>query len=289
VTISKNILQGFPVPGIETVSPTCIRAISCELKKFIPSGFSSTNMTTSLPSAGSIFFAIAVLTLALGTSTRADLIVETFDGPLNPAIWNLNTGGNDWVVSDGKLKITRTNANDGRMVFVPQLIGDFDVQFDYQLNWAGFPGADRIHLGLYTDAPTYSYIVGHTQEFGGAIHGVAVDPFLRYGWGPSVHVGKMRINRTGSDIFMQYFNAGNWITLQTGTDSRDMWVSLDNYIFNSWGAGSQVEIDNFSISADQFSPVPEPGSLTVVAFTVLMAATCRSRRNQMAFNDGALQ
>ncbi|MBX3418509.1 MAG: hypothetical protein KF851_12965 [Pirellulaceae bacterium] len=232
--------------------------------------------------ANAIFVMSVALAFAMNSTTHADTYVETFDGPLNPIIWNLNAAGNDWVVSDGKLKITRTNANNAHMTFVPQLIGDFDVQFDYELFWAGFPGADRIQLGVFTDAPTYAYVVGHTQEFGGNIHGVAVDPFARYGWGPSVLVGKMRVTRTGSDILMQYSNGGGWITLQTGTDSRDMWVGIDNYIFNSFGAGSRVEIDNFSISADLFSTsIPEPGSVGIVAISSLMAGLFGSRRRRI--------
>lgn len=220
-------------------------------------------MNPNFISTKAISLSIAGLAFALGTSVRAELIVETFDGPLNPVMWDLTTGGNGWQVSDGKLKITRTTANSGRLVFAPQLIGNFDVQFDYELFWANtFAGGDRIHLGLSTDAPVHSYIVGHTQE--GNIHGVAVDPGARYGWGPNAPSGKMRVTRSGTDVFMQYWNAGSWVTLQTGADNRDMWVSIDNYIFNGFTSGSRVEIDNFSISADRFSVVPEPGSFAIL-------------------------
>ncbi len=208
-----------------------------------------------------IILASSILAVALSSSARCDLYIETFDGPLNPAIWTLDTGGNDWEVSGGILTITRSNGSNGSLTFIPQLIGDFDVQFDYSILWTNtFGFGDRLNLGLSSDTPVHSYNVFHTQE--GSIGAVAVDPIPRYMFGPNTPTGAMRVSRTGSNIFMQYLDSSsNWAILQTGNDSRDMWVGLGNYIHNNFTPGSRIEIDNFRVYANQFStPIPEPGS-----------------------------
>jgi len=193
-------------------------------------------------------------------SAHAVSYLETFDSPLNPAIWNLTSGGNNWVISGGKLTITRNNGSNGSLAFLPQVIGDFDVRFDYDVrNWTTtYASGDRIQLSTFTDTPQHSYGINRYQE--GGIAAFAVDPSVRYGWGPGLVTGTFRVTRTGSNVSMQYLdNSSNWVTLQTGSDSRDMWVQLDNYIHKGFTAGSSVVIDNFSITADQFSaPIPEP-------------------------------
>jgi hypothetical protein len=199
--------------------------------------------------------AAVALVVAIGTLASADTYLETFDGSLNSNYWNLDSGGNDWVTADGKLSVTRTNATQGSLAFVPQLIGDFDVQFEYSLFWPSTYGfGDRIHISLFTNTPQHSYVVGHVRE--GAVFGVAVDPGARYFFGHNSPSGKMRVTRTGSDVLMQYSSGVDWVTLQTGSDPRDMWLKLDNYIHNGFTAGSRVEIDNFSITAGRFSGVP---------------------------------
>ncbi len=224
--------------------------------------------------------ATAFIFLSDAAATRGDTYIETFDAALNPTLWTLSTGGNDWDVAGGVLTITRTSAGNGRLEFLPQVIGDFDVQFDYTLQWANtYAFGDRIQLSLTSDVPNYSYIVLHAQE--GSIVGVAVDPAPRYSWGPNTSSGKMRVTRTGLAVSMQYWNTGNWITLQTGTNDRNMSISLDNYIFNGFTPGSRVVIDNFSITADQFSTsIPEPSAscLLLGGLAILHAGYRRSRQ-----------
>lgn len=200
------------------------------------------------------------LSLTAATA-QAVTYVETFDNPLNSAIWDVTTGGNDWVVDGGVLTISRTNSDSGRMVFQPQIMGDFVVQFDYTVNWdISYAFGQRLQLGLSTvDAPLYNYGVLSIQE--GATFGFAVDPTLRFGSsGGPIFSGTLRVTRVGSDLTMQYLdNNGNWVTSLTDVDDRDMVVSLDNYIFQGFTAGTSLVIDNFSITAEQFSaPVPEP-------------------------------
>ena len=238
------------------------------------------NLSHDLRKAPTLLFAATLLTL---TSVQAHAVsyLETFDNPINPAIWSLTSGGNDWVVSGGKLTITRVNGNNGSLEFVPEVIGDFEVQFDYVLNWTStFAFGDRIQLSVSTNAPVHGYGVGHTQE--GSIFGFSEDPGVTYAFGPNTPAGTLRITRTGSLVTTQYLNNGNWATLRTGTDSRDMTVRLDNYIFNSFVAGSSVEIDNFSISAQQFSaPVPEPETWAMLlAGLGLVGFAVRRRRLQ---------
>ncbi len=225
--------------------------------------------------------ATTAISMSSTAAARGDTYIETFDAALNPTLWTLSTGGNDWAVAGGVLTITRTTASNGRLEFIPQVIGDFDVRFDYTLLWTNTNlFGDRIQLGLTSDFPSYTYVVLHTQE--GYINGVAVDPFPRYGpSGPNTPSGTMRVTRTGSAVSMQYWNAGNWITLQTGTNNRNMSVSLDNYIFNSFTPGSKVVIDNFSITADLFSTsIPEPSAscLLLGGLGILIGGHRRSRR-----------
>lgn len=107
--------------------------------------------------------------------------------------------------------------------------------------------------------------VEHTSPLGN-VFGVAVDPGARYQWlsDPTPTFGTMRISRVGSNVSMDYLNLGTWVTLQTGTDTRDMNVGLSNYVHYFYGDPSVMEIDNFRITADQFTAVPEPGSLAVL-------------------------
>lgn len=248
------------------------------IEPFIKSNLGK-NMYQRIIRATLAILATAVIFLS-DAAARGDTYIETFDAALNPTLWHLSTGGNDWDVAGGVLTITRTNSGNGRLEFIPQVIGDFDVRFDYTLQWANTSlFGDRIQLSLTSDFPNYSYVVLHGQE--GFINGVAVDPFPRYGpSGPNTPSGTMRVTRTGSAVSMQYLNAGNWITLQTGTNNRNMSISLDNYIFNSFTPGSKVVIDNFSITADLFSTsIPEPGAscLLLGGLSFLLARYRRSR------------
>lgn len=236
------------------------------------------NLPPALRKTPTWLFATVVLTLT-STAANAATYLETFDNQLNPAIWNLTSGGNDWVISGGELTITRLNSSSGTLAFLPQVIGDFDVRFDYALNWTT-SGQDRIQLTFVTDAPAaYAYAVGHTQE--GPAFGVAVDPVARHMFGPITPMGTLRTTRIGSAVTMQYLNnSDNWVTLQTGSDTRNMWVTLDNFIFQSFTAGSSVVIDNFSITADQFSaPIPEPETwaLLLAGFGLVGFAARRRR------------
>jgi hypothetical protein len=232
-----------------------------------------------------VFFGMSLaLALAVGPPLRADTYLETFDGPLNPAIWTVNTGGNDWTISGGKLTITRTNNNNGRMEFFSQLGGDFQVQFDYRHFWTTNPFGfgDRLQLDVNTDLPNqHVYAVGHTQGSPGNVFGVAVDPGARFEFlsGPTPTFGTMRISRVGSNVSMDYFNLGTWVTLQTGNDTRDMSVGLSNYVFQGYGDPSVMEIDNFQITADRFTAVPEPGSLAVLLGGFGLAS-CHWRRRK---------
>lgn len=223
-------------------------------------GHLAMNLPPALRKTPTRLIVTAAFTLS-SASAHAVSYLETFDSPLNPAIWNLTSGGNDWTISGGKLTITRNNGNNGSLTFLPQVIGDFDVRFDYDVqNWTNTNAfGDRIQLGVFTGAPQHSYGVVRPQE--GSITAFAVDPNVRFGSsGPGLVTGTFRITRTGSNVSMQYLdNSSNWITLQTGSDSRDMWVQLDNYIHQGFIPASSVVIDNFSITAQQFSiPIPEP-------------------------------
>lgn len=232
-----------------------------------------------------VFFGMSLaLALAVGPPLRADTYLETFDGPLNPAIWTVNTGGNNWTISGGKLTITRTNNNNGRMEFFSQLGGDFQVQFDYRHFWTTNPFGfgDRLQLDVNTDLPNrHAYAVGHTQGSPGFVFGVAVDPGARFEWlsGPSPTFGTMRISRAGSNVSMEFLNLGTWVTLQTGTDTRDMSVGLSNYVDGFYGDPSVMEIDNFRITADRFTAVPEPGSLALLLGGFGLAS-CQWRRRK---------
>jgi len=226
----------------------------------------------------------AAFTLS-SASAHAITYVETFDGPLNPMIWNLTSGGNDWVISGGKLTITRTNGNSGSLAFLPQVIGDFDVRFDYVVNWTStYAFGDRIQLTTFTDTPQHAYVSFRIQE--GGIGAAAVDPIARYGWGPSPGPtdSTLRVTRTGSNVSMQYLdNSSNWVTLQTGSDSRDMSVQLNNYIYAGFTSGSSVVIDNFSITADQFSaPIPEPETWAMLLAGLGLVGFAARRRKPTA-------
>lgn len=239
-------------------------------------------MKTGFFSTQILFGASLILALAVGPPLRADTYLETFDAPLNPAIWSVNTGGNSWVVSGGKLTITRTNDNNGRMQFFSQLGGDFDVQFDYAHFWTSSPFGfgDRLQLDVNTDLPgQHAYAVGHAQGNPGSVFGVAVDPSPRFNWlaGPVPTFGTMRITRVGPNVRMDYLNLGTWVNLQTGTDLRDMNVGLSHYVQGTYGAPSVMEIDNFRVSAERFTAVPEPGSVALLVAGIGWAV-CRGRR-----------
>ncbi|MFW2456262.1 PEP-CTERM sorting domain-containing protein [Methyloversatilis discipulorum] len=202
---------------------------------------------------------------AAATPARAESYVETFSDPLNPAIWQVTTGGNELSVTDGELVFTRQASDSGRLRFVPELIGDFDVSFHYRLiNWpVTYAFGDRLQLSVY-NLPSEGHAIGRQNE--GDAHFGILDGSVCCSAYPSGTSGALRITRAEGLVTLWYDAGSGWQNMGQTTDPRDMTLDFTAYTWNGFVAGTSYAIDDFSIWAEGFSqPVPEPAAGAMLA------------------------
>jgi hypothetical protein len=208
---------------------------------------------------------LAATLAAAATPARADSYVETFSGPLNPAIWQVTTGGNGLSVSGGELVFTRLASDFSRLRFVPELIGDFDVSFRYRLIYwpITYAFGDRLQLSVH-NVPSQGHAIGRQNEIDahfGILNGSVCCSAVRSGTS-----GALRITRAAGLVTLWYDVGSGWQNMGQTTDSRDMTLDFTAYIYGSFVPGTSYAIDDFSIWAERFSqPVPEPAAGAMLA------------------------
>jgi hypothetical protein len=219
---------------------------------------------------GKYIAALLAATLAAAASpARADSYVETFSGPLNPAIWEVTTGGNDLSVTDGELVFTRQASDFGRLRFVPELIGNFDVSFRYRLiNWPlNYGFGDRLQLSVHNLLfPSQGHAINRRQEVGSLDHvGILNGAHCCFATAPG-NSATLRITRAAGLVTLSLDDGSGWQNMGQTTDFRDMTLDFTAYIYNGFVPGTSYAIDDFSIWAERFSqPVPEPAAGAMLA------------------------
>jgi hypothetical protein len=210
---------------------------------------------------------VAATLAAAATPARADSYVETFSGPLNPAIWQVTTGGNDLSVTGGELVFTRLASDFGRLRFVPALIGDFDVSFRYRLiNWPlMYAGGDRLQLSVH-NLPSQGHAINRRQEVGTLNHvGILNGAHCCFATALG-NSATLRITRAAGLVTLSLDAGSGWQNLGQTMDSRDMTLDFTAFIYGSFVPGTSYAIDDFSIWAEGFSqPVPEPAAGAMLA------------------------
>jgi hypothetical protein len=214
--------------------------------------------------------AVAATLAAAATPTRADSYLETFSGPLNPAVWQLSAGGNGVSITGGELVFTRLTSDNTLLSFVPQLVGNFDVSFRYRLiDWTStYAGGDRLQLGVVNPLPAaYGHGIGRMQEGYGYHFAFVNGGCCRFSTPTASGSGTLRITRAAGIVTTSFDDGGGWQNLaQSSPDHRDMTLSFSAYIHNFFVAGTSYAIDDFSIRAERFSqPVPEPAAGAMLA------------------------
>lgn len=215
---------------------------------------------------------VAALALTAAGAQAASYL-ETFGGPLNPAVWHLHSAGNDHSVSGGELVFTRQAHDAAWLEFAPRLTGDFDVSFRYRLiDWSStYGGGDRLQLDVHNLLPqSRGHAINRYQEGGvnGGGHAGAVDSFCCTFLVGSSSTATLRITRSAGIVALSVDNGNGWQTVgpQSQLDTRDMTLRFSSYVHNGFVPGTRYAIDNFSIWAEGFSqPVPEPATGAMLA------------------------
>jgi hypothetical protein len=205
--------------------------------------------------------AVAVLSLATG-GARAETHLETFSSDPNPALWTLDAAGNSWGVTGGVLQFVRSTAGTASLVFGPLLQGDFDVRMDFDV--AGWPwqyvGGERFGLAVQPvgPEPALASVIGMTQQK--SMYAAPAGACCNFGSNaPLVDTGTVRLSRSGELLTLQYLQLGDWVTLGSTLEGRDMQLSLVSYFYQGFQPGVSYTVDQLSITAEHFSsPVPEP-------------------------------
>lgn len=230
-----------------------------------------------------------VLTLAASGAT-ANTFIETFDGPLDPARWTLSAAGNNVSVQDGRFFFTRNGTGGAVLEYAESLVGDFDVQFSFDVTGWGSPTfgfGERLQLTVFpadgNSSPSFAVLRIQEGSFGAAFWNGSGQFCCSFGGNNANPLGGLRIFRVGSDITMQYaIGSGSFVTLATGQATQDMRVSLNAYLFNSSGSSHpSFAVDNFSITAGSVTPIPEPATGALLA-AGLAAIGCAAQRRRAA-------
>jgi hypothetical protein len=227
--------------------------------------------------------AAAAFTLCV-QGAQAASVLETFSGDLNPALWTLDDAGNSYGVVEGQLQFVRGNDGNALLYFDPLLQGDFDVRMDFDVS--GWPyqyiGGDRFGMVVMPVGqavlPPISFHIGAAQNK--SMYSTTASGYCCNFGGMLGDTGTVRLAREGGSLTMQYLQLGNWVTLATATESRDVQLLLTSYIFQGFTPGVSYAVDNLSITADGFSaPVPEPaGSMLMLAGLAAVGRTLHRRR-----------
>lgn len=214
--------------------------------------------------------AVAATLAAAAGAAQADSYLESFSGPLNPAVWQLDAGGNHVEVTGGELVFTRQSTDSSALRFVPELIGNFVVGFRYRLiDWTStYGGGDRLQLDVFNALPNPAgHAIGRMQESYGYHFGGVDGGCCNFSTPTASASGDLRITRADGIVTISFDDGSGWQNLgQSSPDHRDMTLSFSAYIHNFFVAGTSYAIDDFSVWAERFSqPVPEPAAGAMLA------------------------
>ena len=201
--------------------------------------------------------AIIEVELKNDTSSGQPVLIDEFDGNvLDSTKWETNISGGGSVTQDEKLIISTGNKEATSIVRVQSiwsLIGDFDIQVDFQIK----EGWEKLKTG-HIDGATFGVDIDGHQYHITMLRRTEGDCLL-FAWSSSGDIlgvknsdiidGKYRLLRTGNMLFFMYDIGDGW---QEMTYSNVPEGKTTVYIGNASIDASQTIIsyfDNFSINS----------------------------------------
>jgi hypothetical protein len=192
--------------------------------------------------------------LLLAAPSQGGTAIENFnDNYLNPEFWEVNISGTGPTVSEinGRLEITFPATSSGAFLMagvrsVPILVGDFNVQVDFNLlNW---PAGNGFNVSLGASGSftfmisRYSYtFFDHEGYLFNALGTISSVP-------ASGDSGKLRLKRTGNTMEAFYWQDNAWVSM--GAHTNDQFAAAIPIFLN----------------ADCGTPIRFTGQLVKVAF-----------------------
>lgn len=237
-----------------------------------------------------VFFVLSILIFMASGAVAEIATFDNFnDNVTNTNLWTAcidEEGGVTVAETNGRLEISiAATANGitfgGGYESQMKLSGDFDLQVDYELlEW---PYANGVRVGLGVSPMNSAYLVERISfgnpSTGDYPYAHSRDNYLSdssvagvvFGTTDDLS-GTLRITRTGRLISYYYYGDSDWELISSIlATSADVRFSLSawshDFVFSD--APVVVAFDNVKLSNANLTPVPEPATITLLAFGVL--------------------
>ncbi len=242
---------------------------------------------------------LGLLFLGGATVGHADTIVfdDFNDNSLNASLWMPVFGGGGGMVGivDQKLRVTaRPFGGEGTGAgarLMGTIVGDFDVQVAYSLPWPLLV-EEGLHVGIYLgtalgelgygvardttwDSPNSCTSTGR-QSYVGASSASSQARVCT-----SDLSGALRYTREEGILSAYYYGPSDWIRIATfDTPVFEPLTFLGLAAMNAGFGTVRVNFDDFWLKADEFTPIPEPASLLLLATGLAGLVRVARRRRQ---------